>query len=270
MPACPPAGGCGSQTHAVAAARRHGGCGALQVALPPPTARCPGPGGAAGLLPHLALARTIAGGVADAAGAPAGAPAAGGLPARHAHPQRRGRRLRLLHLPHLACVAPEAGGEAPGATAEARRPRRRSVAGLLPWHARCPGAPLLTIPCLLQDKPPRAPKKPASDQPVNEDALWGYVPALDPRGLQRGLLHIGDPARMRRALYKLLTGEKTVVAAVGGSISVGRGSATQVGGCMEAASGGKRSGLCGTQLAVRQRAWPDAHHLQLDPIRPVV
>ncbi len=65
---------------------------------------------------------------------------------------------------------------------------------------------------------------------MNEDALWGYVPALDPRGLQRGLLHIGDPARLRRALYKLLTGEKTVVAAVGGSISVGRGSATQVGG----------------------------------------
>lgn len=130
-------------------------------------------------------------------------------------------------------------------------------------------APLLTIPCLLQDKPPRAPKKPASDQPVNEDALWGYVPALDPRGLQRGLLHIGDPARMRRALYKLLTGEKTVVAAVGGSISVGRGSATQVGGCTEAAGGGRRSGWCGTQLALRQRAWPDAHHLQLDPIRPV-
>lgn len=69
---------------------------------------------------------------------------------------------------------------------------------------------------------------------MNEEALWGYVPALEPRGLQRGLLHLGDPARLRRALYKLLTGEKTVVAAVGGSISVGRGSATQVGAWWEA------------------------------------
>lgn len=65
-------------------------------------------------------------------------------------------------------------------------------------------------------------------QAVNEAVLWGYVPALDPRGLQRGLLQHGDPARMRRALHKLLSGEKVVVAAVGGSITVGRGSATQV------------------------------------------
>ncbi|KAL4432396.1 hypothetical protein ABPG77_001695 [Micractinium sp. CCAP 211/92] len=62
---------------------------------------------------------------------------------------------------------------------------------------------------------------------VDEAWLWGYVPALDPRGLQRGLLHHGDPARLRRAVAKLLAGEPTVVAAVGGSISVGRGSATQ-------------------------------------------
>lgn len=73
--------------------------------------------------------------------------------------------------------------------------------------------------------PPRPKNKKAA---VDEAVLWGYVPALDPRGLQRGLLHHGDPARLRRAVAKLLAGEKTVVAAVGGSITVGRGSATQV------------------------------------------
>ncbi|KAL4430719.1 hypothetical protein ABPG75_005975 [Micractinium tetrahymenae] len=71
--------------------------------------------------------------------------------------------------------------------------------------------------------PPPKSKKTA----VDEAWLWGYVPALDPRGMQRGLLHHGDPARLRRAVAKLLAGEPTVVAAVGGSISVGRGSATQ-------------------------------------------
>ncbi|EFN59047.1 expressed protein [Chlorella variabilis] len=72
---------------------------------------------------------------------------------------------------------------------------------------------------------PPAPK--SKKRAVDEEVLWGYVPALDPRGLQRGLLHHGDPARLRRALHKLMSGQKTVVAAVGGSISVGRGSATQ-------------------------------------------
>lgn len=66
---------------------------------------------------------------------------------------------------------------------------------------------------------------------MDEGVLWGYMPALDPRGLQRGLLHHGDPARLRRAVAKLMAGERTVVAAVGGSISVGRGSATQVRRC---------------------------------------
>lgn len=73
-----------------------------------------------------------------------------------------------------------------------------------------------------------APPPPQSKRKVDDAWLWGYVPALDPRGLQRGLLHHGDPARLRRAVAKLLDGEPTVVAAVGGSISVGRGSATQV------------------------------------------
>lgn len=72
-------------------------------------------------------------------------------------------------------------------------------------------------------RPPKSKQK-----AVDEAWLWGYVPALDPRGMQRGLLHHGDPARLRRAVAKLLAGEPTVVAAVGGSISVGRGSATQV------------------------------------------
>lgn len=78
----------------------------------------------------------------------------------------------------------------------------------------------------MQDFIPPAPK--SKKRAVDEEVLWGYVPALDPRGLQRGLLHHGDPARLRRALHKLMSGQKTVVAAVGGSISVGRGSATQV------------------------------------------
>lgn len=78
----------------------------------------------------------------------------------------------------------------------------------------------------LQESLPVPPK--SKKRAVDEAVLWGYVPALDPRGLQRGLLHHGDPARMRRAVAKLLSGERTVVAAVGGSISVGRGSASQV------------------------------------------
>lgn len=81
--------------------------------------------------------------------------------------------------------------------------------------------------CLLQEFIPPPPKN--KKQAVDESVLWGYVPALDPRGLQRGLLHHGDPARLRRALHTLMSGEKVVVAAVGGSISVGRGSASQVG-----------------------------------------
>lgn len=79
----------------------------------------------------------------------------------------------------------------------------------------------------MQDFIPPPPKN--KKKVVDESVLWGYVPALDPRGLQRGLLHHGDPARLRRALHKLMSGEKVVVAAVGGSISVGRGSASQVG-----------------------------------------
>ena len=78
----------------------------------------------------------------------------------------------------------------------------------------------------LQESMPGPPK--SKKAAVDEAVLWGYVPALDPRGLQRGLLQHGDPARMRRAVAKLMSGERVVVAAVGGSISVGRGSATQV------------------------------------------
>ncbi len=137
MPACRPAHRlwtCGP--HAVSAAG-HGGGGAQQVALSPPSPRGAGAGGAAGLLPHLALTRPIAGSVADAA--PAGAPTTGGLPARHAHAQRRGGSLRLLHLPHLASVAPETGGEAAGSSVKAGGRRRRSVAGLLPAPRSRPG-----------------------------------------------------------------------------------------------------------------------------------
>ena len=86
----------------------------------------------------------------------------------------------------------------------------------------------------LQESMPGPPK--SKKRAVDEAVLWGYVPALDPRGLQRGLLQHGDPARMRRAVAKLMSGERVVVAAVGGSISVGRGSATQV--CASASTQG--------------------------------
>ena len=109
----------------------------------------------------------------------------------------------------------------------------------------------------MQDFIPPAPK--SKKKAVDEEVLWGYVPALDPRGLQRGLLHHGDPARMRRALHKLMSGQKTVVAAVGGSISVGRGSATQV--CAHGSRVGRPAGTC--CCGVLLRATPTTFHLAI-------
>eukprot|EP00887_Chlorella_sp_A99_P000470 scaffold17.g470.t1 len=78
-------------------------------------------------------------------------------------------------------------------------------------------------------QPELPPPPPSTAIAIDPDVLWGYSPLLDPRALQRGVLQHGDPARLRRFVARLLQGKPAVVAAVGGSISVGRGAANQPG-----------------------------------------
>ena len=58
---------------------------------------------------------------------------------------------------------------------------------------------------------------------LNESALWRTPVALDPRGLQRGILSYGDPARLRRVVHALATGRSVVAVGVGASITAGGG-----------------------------------------------
>ena len=77
---------------------------------------------------------------------------------------------------------------------------------------------------------PFPPSPPAdASQLVDPYALWGYAPKLDRHAIQAGLYSLGDPARLRRVVHKLLTGEPVRVAGVGASISAGAGSTSAAG-----------------------------------------
>ncbi|PRW51157.1 hypothetical protein C2E21_5422 [Chlorella sorokiniana] len=53
--------------------------------------------------------------------------------------------------------------------------------------------------------------------------LWQYQPFLSQRSLRRGLYSLGDPARMRRFVHKLLSGDQISVSTLGGSVTAGQG-----------------------------------------------
>ncbi|KAI7846460.1 hypothetical protein COHA_000070 [Chlorella ohadii] len=53
--------------------------------------------------------------------------------------------------------------------------------------------------------------------------MWQYQPFLSQRSLRRGLYSLGDPARMRRFVHKLLSGDPVSVSMLGGSVTAGQG-----------------------------------------------
>lgn len=62
-------------------------------------------------------------------------------------------------------------------------------------------------------RPPPAPPCPQY-KPAIVQRMWQYTPFLSQRSLRRGLYSIGDPARMRRFVHKLLSGALSNVSGV--------------------------------------------------------
>lgn len=60
-------------------------------------------------------------------------------------------------------------------------------------------------------------------KPAIVQHMWQYTPFLSQRSLRRGLYSIGDPARMRRFVHKLLSGDPISVSTLGGSVTAGQG-----------------------------------------------
>ena len=60
---------------------------------------------------------------------------------------------------------------------------------------------------------PPAPPCPQYEQAIVQ-RMWQYTPFLSQRSLRRGLYSIGDPARMRRFVHKLLSGALSYLSGV--------------------------------------------------------
>lgn len=118
-------------------------------------------------------------------------------PSKSSWTLRRHAPLLALLAATLAVVAALAG--------TARPPRRAAASGAQPLArsmAACTADRL---------------KAPAT--------LWSGrpVPLLDPRGQRRALLSAGDPARLRRAVSRLLAGKPLRAVSIGGSVTAGHG-----------------------------------------------
>lgn len=85
--------------------------------------------------------------------------------------------------------------------------------------AACSAAapPTLPNPLLAWSQGAGAPggQQPPPAYALNDTVLWGYQYRLNPHALQRGLLSLGDPVRLRHALHRLASGQHTRIALVG-------------------------------------------------------